>query len=81
MRKLCGRFLVVLFLLAMTGVISTAQTTAPKMTPIDQPPKVGDTAPDFTLPSTAKLTPMKLSDMRGKKKILLAFYVFDFTGG
>jgi hypothetical protein len=59
----------------------TAQATAPPAGTGEQPPKVGDTAPDFTLPSGAKLAPMKLSDMRGKKKVLLAFYVFDFTGG
>ena len=49
-----------------------------------QPPKthlkVGDTAPDFTLPSTAggKVT---LSDFRGKKAVVLAFFPAAFTGG
>ena len=42
--------------------------------------KPGDMAPDFTLPSTVgeKVT---LSDYRGKKNVVLAFYVFAFTGG
>ncbi|MBZ5552927.1 MAG: redoxin domain-containing protein [Acidobacteriia bacterium] len=68
-------------LLLMGTVSLTAQSTSPPAGAGVQPPKVGDTAPDFTLPSGPKLAPMKLSDMRGKKKVLLAFYVFDFTGG
>ena len=42
--------------------------------------KVGDTAPDFTLLSD-NWTPVKLSDFRGKKNVILAFYVLAFTGG
>jgi cytochrome oxidase Cu insertion factor (SCO1/SenC/PrrC family) len=42
--------------------------------------KVGDAAPDFTLPSDQN-KPVKLSDYRGKKNVVLAFYVLAFTGG
>lgn len=42
--------------------------------------KVGDTAPDFTLTDTEG-QPIKLSDFRGKKNVVLAFYVLAFTGG
>lgn len=42
--------------------------------------KVGDPAPDFTLPNQA-FKPVKLSDYRGKKSVVLAFYVLAFTGG
>lgn len=42
--------------------------------------KVGDIAPDFTLSDTAG-TKVKLSDFRGKNNVVLAFYVFAFTGG
>jgi cytochrome oxidase Cu insertion factor (SCO1/SenC/PrrC family) len=68
---------------------SPAQTPAaqPAATPRPQPPpapkthlKVGDVAPDFTLPDT-KGQPVKLSDFRGKKNVVLAFYVLAFTGG
>ncbi|MBZ5535863.1 MAG: redoxin domain-containing protein [Acidobacteriia bacterium] len=65
----------------MATLALVAQSASPPVSTGEQPPKVGDAAPDFALPSGAKLTPMKLSDMRGKKKVLLAFYVFDFTGG
>lgn len=42
--------------------------------------KVGDEAPDFTLPSTAG-GQVKLSDFRGKKPVVLAFFPAAFTGG
>jgi peroxiredoxin len=41
---------------------------------------VGDVAPDFTLTSN-KWEKVKLSDYRGKKNVVLAFYVLAFTGG
>ena len=42
--------------------------------------KVGQVAPDFTLNDTEG-KPVKLSDFRGKKNVVLAFYVLAFTGG
>jgi cytochrome oxidase Cu insertion factor (SCO1/SenC/PrrC family) len=42
--------------------------------------KVGDPAPDFTLRDTNGKE-VKLSDFKGKKNVVLAFYVFAFTGG
>jgi len=46
-------------------------------------PKVGDAAPDFTLKyfDGSNLKDVKLSDYRGKKNVVLAFYIFAFTGG
>jgi hypothetical protein len=46
-------------------------------------PKVGDMAPDFTLKYFDGTTrkDVKLSDYRGKKNVVLAFFVFAFTGG
>ena len=54
---------------------ASAQAQAPK-THL----KVGDPAPDFTLIDT-KRQPVKLSDFKGKKSVVLAFYVLAFTGG
>jgi cytochrome oxidase Cu insertion factor (SCO1/SenC/PrrC family) len=42
--------------------------------------KVGDVAPNFTLLSD-DWKPVTLSDYRGKKNVMLAFYVLAFTGG
>lgn len=40
--------------------------------------KVGDEAPDFTLPAQDGKK-IRLSDYRGKKNVMLAFYPQDFT--
>jgi hypothetical protein len=66
-----------------------AQTPAqPKATPVvpHTSLKVGQAAPDFTLPSTiagpdGRSARYKLSDFKGKKNVVLAFYVLAFTGG
>lgn len=42
--------------------------------------KVGDKAPDFELTDTTGKA-VKLSDFKGKKNVVLAFYVLAFTGG
>ena len=42
--------------------------------------KVGQAAPDFTL-NDQNNKPVKLSDYKGKKSVVLAFYVLAFTGG
>jgi len=42
--------------------------------------KVGDAAPDFTLPASDGKT-YTLSEFKGKKSVVLAFYVLAFTGG
>jgi len=45
--------------------------------------KVGDVAPDFKLQyfNGSDLKDVSLSDYRGKKNVVLAFYIFAFTGG
>ena len=70
------------FLLLVTAGIAAAQQSAGPRTNL----KVGDPAPDFTLPSTivgadGKTIRYKLSDFKGKKNVVLAFYVLAFTGG
>lgn len=42
--------------------------------------KAGDPAPDFTM-RDQNGKPVKLSDFKGKKSVVLAFYVLAFTGG
>ena len=80
------------FLLAAAS-IAVAQTPTPSPAPAKAPPtaphtnlKVGQAAPDFTLASTAvgpdgRSLRFKLSDFKGKKNVVLAFYVLAFTGG
>jgi len=55
---------------------TASQQTSPPETHL----KVGDMAPDFTLNDTNG-SPVRLSDFRGKKNVVLAFYVLAFTGG
>jgi peroxiredoxin len=64
-------------LLACSAVAAlSAQQTAPPKTHL----KVGDEAPDFTLKDTAGKD-VKLTDFRGKKNVVLAFFPAAFTGG
>ena len=73
-------------------VPSATPTASPAAAPATQPAvphtslKVGQMAPDFTLPSTiagpdGRSVRYKLSDFRTKKNVVLAFYVLAFTGG
>ena len=60
------------------GLLVLGLLTAPAFSATEL--KVGDSAPDFTLPSThgGKVT---LSQFRGEKNVVLAFYPAAFTGG
>ncbi len=66
----------VLIFLCFWATVSFAQTPQAPQTKL----KAGDMAPDFTLTDTEGKT-VKLSDFRGKKNVVLAFYVLAFTGG
>ena len=71
------------FALAAVSFGQATPTPSPKPAPTPAPYdklKVGDMAPDFTLPDL-KGTKVKLSDFRGKNNVVLAFYIFAFTGG
>jgi cytochrome oxidase Cu insertion factor (SCO1/SenC/PrrC family) len=68
-------------LLAATLLAPRAADAADQKKPSPPPTlKVGDVAPEFTLKDQT-LKPVTLSEFRGKKSVVLAFYVFAFTGG
>jgi len=79
MNKGSMRVLALGLLLTMTVASSLAQSKKED----SSMPKVGDMAPDFTLKhfDGNDLKDVKLSDYRGKKNVVLAFYIFAFTGG
>jgi cytochrome oxidase Cu insertion factor (SCO1/SenC/PrrC family) len=63
--------------------LASASLAAAQAQPGPPPPpsiKVGDLAPDFTL-RDQNTQEVRLSGFRGKKNVVLAFYVFAFTGG
>jgi len=61
---------------ALTATALVAQQPPAQHTQL----KVGDEAPDFTLKDTNNKD-VKLSDYRGKKNVILAFFPAAFTGG
>jgi peroxiredoxin len=77
MKRIVTAFTALLLLLLMAGQFSAA---AQEDTIAKTNLKVGDVAPDFTLLAN-DWKPVKLSDFRGKKTVVLAFYVLAFTGG
>ena len=75
-------FLVVFVLALVFSVAASAQQGGQPAAaqPLVTNVKVGDPAPDFTLSDhTGKQ--VKLSDFKGKKNVVLAFYVAAFTAG
>ena len=81
MKGIVTAFTGILLLLGLAGQVTdpvpaAAQDEAVARTNL----KVGDVAPDFSLLSD-KWEQVKLSDYRGKKNVVLAFYVLAFTGG
>lgn len=67
-----------IFLILAASTVALYAQAAPAPPPLTL--KAGDEAPDFTLPDTAG-NKVKLSDFRGKKNVVLAFFVLAFTGG
>ena len=84
MRKRNSRVLAVSILagaMAVTTAVPLAQSKEPA--PPTNMPKVGDVAPDLKLQyfDGKDLKDVTLSQYRGKKNVVLAFYIFAFTGG
>ncbi len=69
-------FLCLILLLCCAFFVNAQQAPKPPQTNL----KVGDAAPDFSLTDTDG-NAVKLSDFKGKKSVVLAFYVLAFTGG
>jgi len=68
-------------LLALAGILSVGLLAqGPPGAPPSSTLKVGDQAPDFTLPSTDGGS-VHLADLIGKSTIVLAFFPAAFTGG
>jgi peroxiredoxin len=80
MKRKCLGILALGSLLAITAASPTFAQTKKEESGM---PKVGDMAPDFTLKyfDGNDRKDVKLSDYRGKKNVVLAFFVFAFTGG
>lgn len=74
----------ILFLLISVCAASVVAQQTTTSTQQPAPPKthlkVGQEAPDFILTDTAGKE-VKLSDFKGKRNVVLAFYVLAFTGG
>ena len=66
-------------MLACAFVPALFAQTAPPKTNL----KVGEMAPDFTIAARSNTSgkDIKLSDYRGKKNVVLAFFPAAFTGG
>jgi hypothetical protein len=78
------RLSVVLLTAGLLTVLCIPVLSRPLPTPNPLPTlKVGDTAPDFTLDffDGHDLKKVSLHDYQGKKNVVLAFYIFAFTGG
>ncbi len=80
MRRSIVRSVGVAVLLALSVTPLLAQS---KPAEVPMKLKVGDTAPDFKLQyfGGSDLQDVSLSQYRGKKNVMLAFYIFAFTGG
>ncbi len=75
-----------LYILLCALTIATVRPLVAQAQAQEKPPmklKVGDMAPDFTVKyyDGKKLQDISLKDFRGKKNVVLAFFVFAFTGG
>jgi len=68
-------------LLALLAAAAILATTAQPVSAADAPMlKKGDAAPDFTLKGSDGKT-YKLSQLKGKKAVVLAWFPKAFTGG
>jgi hypothetical protein len=83
MRKALWTALMVAWLVAGTLSPRLSLAEGSKAAAPPSMPKVGDVAPDFKLEyfDGSDLKQVSLSQYRGQKNVVLAFYIFAFTGG
>jgi AhpC/TSA family len=69
--------------LLTAGIVCPQINAQGKPEPAAMKLKVGDVAPDFKLQyfDGSDLKDVSLSQYRGKSNVVVAFYVFAFTGG
>jgi hypothetical protein len=84
MQKTRSKLVGALLIAGLLGMASVAPVVAQnKSSEAASMPKVGDVAPDFTLKyfDGKDLKEVSLAQYRGKKNVVLAFFIFAFTGG
>lgn len=69
--------------LTLAAVLTPSLCAQEKPQPAPMKLKVGDVAPDFNLKyyDGGKVRDISLHEFRGKKNVIVAFFVFAFTGG
>jgi len=77
------KHLLALSALLLAASLVSQSSAADKAAPAPPALKVGDVAPEFKLQyfDGNDLKDVTLSQYRGKKNVVLAFYIFAFTGG
>jgi cytochrome oxidase Cu insertion factor (SCO1/SenC/PrrC family) len=72
-----------LLCVSLAAAALCSQLGAQAKTPEPPKLKIGDPAPDFKLQyfDGTDLKDVSLSQYRGKKNVVVAFYIFAFTGG
>jgi cytochrome oxidase Cu insertion factor (SCO1/SenC/PrrC family) len=80
MRKVSAMLVAVLAVATLIPASMLGQNKATQEGPPPMTLKVGDKVPDFTL-KDQNGKDVSLHDYEGKKNLVLAFFVFAFTGG
>jgi peroxiredoxin len=76
----CRRLETTILATGLLAVLAAGHVSAQNVNVAHTTLKAGDMAPDFTLLDN-RWNPVRLSNYRGKKNVVLAFYVLAFTEG
>jgi hypothetical protein len=82
-KKLPNGLLASLLICALAIAVANPTSAEAKSPEGASMPKVGEMAPEFKLSyfDGADLKDVSLSQYKGKKNVVLAFFIFAFTGG